>query len=248
MVKKRVKRKLNIKGLIFVLLVLYLMGVLLYTFFTMPIKNIYIKNTNLLKDNEIIEAAGIKYYPSYFKVIPSRLEKKISSLELVNKVDVKKTLTGKVIIDVEEALPLFYNRQKEKIVLSNLKEVDNNKIYLGLPSLINSVPKDIYNDLITSLSKIDISIIKMINEIEYNPDISGEVMIDEYRFLLRMNDGNNVYVNTLNMERLNDYKKFYATIEEDIKGTLYLDSYDSREDLLGLFIPFSQDSGDGSND
>ena len=231
---KRVKRKLNLKALIILLLIIYLIVMILYTFFTMPIKNIYISGTTLLTDNEIIEAAEIKDYPAIFGISKSKLEKKISNLELVDKVEIKKTLTGKLLIEIKEAIPLFYNRNTNKVVLSNKKEVDNNSKYLGIPTLINYVPTDILNDFIESLSEINSDIIKMINEIEYNPDISNDVVIDEYRFLLRMNDTNNVYVNIINMKRLNDYEEIFATIG-DLRGTVYLDSYNAENIIFEAF-------------
>ena len=76
---KRVKkRKLNLKAVIILLLIIYLIAMLLYTIFTMPIKNIYIKGTNLLTDNEIIELAEIKDYPAIFSISKKKLEEKIS--------------------------------------------------------------------------------------------------------------------------------------------------------------------------
>ena len=66
--QKTVKKvRVNFKALIVLLLIVYLIGTLLYTFFTVRIKNIYINNTRLLTDNEIIEAAGIKDYPMLIK-------------------------------------------------------------------------------------------------------------------------------------------------------------------------------------
>ncbi len=232
---KRVKkRKLNLKALIILLLIIYLIVMLLYIIFTMPIKNIYITGNNLITDNEIIEAAGIKDYPAIFKTSKSKLIKKISNLELVENVEVKKTLTGKLTIEITEATPLFYNRNTNKVVLSNQKEVEPNRKYSGIPTLINYVPTDILNDFIESLSEIDTDIIKMINEIEYDPDISNDITIDEYRFLLRMNDTNHVYVNIINMERLNDYEEIFATVG-DLHGTVYLDSYNADNIIFEAF-------------
>ena len=74
----------------------------------------------------------------------------------------------------------------------------------------------------------------MINEIEYDPNISNDITIDEYRFLLRMNDTNHVYVNIINMERLNDYKSVFATIG-DLRGTVYLDSYNADNIIFEAF-------------
>ena len=232
-VKRVKKRKLNWKRVLILLLILYLIAMLLYTFFTMPIKNIYIKGTNLLTDNDIIEVANLKDYPAIFKISKSKLKKEISSLELVEDVDIKKTITGKLTITITEARPLFFNRTTNKVVLSNNKEVENNN-YLGIPTLINRVPTDILSDFITALSEIDHDIIKMINEIEYDPNISNDITIDEYRFLLRMNDTNHVYVNIINMERLNDYKSVFATIG-DLRGTVYLDSYNADNIIFEAF-------------
>jgi cell division septal protein FtsQ len=244
-VAKKVKRRLNIKGLIFLLLVIYIIVMLFYTFLSMPIKNIYIKNTSLLTDNEVIEAAGIKDYPSIFKISSKKLEKKIESLELVNSVSVTKTIFGKLVIDIDEATPLFYNRNTNKVMLSNYKEVEYNTRYLGIPTLINYVPSDLLESFVSAFNKVDTDIIKMINEIEYDPDISDDITIDAERFLLRMNDTNIVYINILNIKRLNDYKDIFSTMGS-IKGTVYLDSYNS--DNIPI-TPFgSSDTGDSDND
>ena len=241
-VKRVKKRKLNWKRVLILLLILYLIAMLLYTFFTMPIKNIYIKGTNLLTDNDIIEVANLKDYPAIFKISKSKLKKEISSLELVEDVDIKKTITGKLTITITEARPLFFNRTTNKVVLSNNKEVENNN-YLGIPTLINRVPTDILSDFITALSEIDHDIIKMINEIEYDPNISNDITIDEYRFLLRMNDSNHVYVNIINMERLNDYKSVFATIG-DLRGTVYLDSYNADNIIFEAFSSDTEEETD----
>lgn len=233
-VKRVKKKKLNIKRLILLLLVLYLIVMLFYCVLSMPIKNIYIKNTRILKDIEVIEVAGIKNYPSIFKISSKKLEDRIKNLDLVNSVKVEKKLWGKVIITIDEAKPLFYNRNTGKVILSNKKEVDASNKYLGIPTLINYVTSDLLDSFIESFKVIDNDIIGMINEIEYKPDIVGEVVIDNNRFLLRMNDTNFVYVNTINMKRLNDYKKVMGTIGE-ARGTLYLDSYNSDNSLFTEF-------------
>lgn len=233
-VQKKKKKKLNVKRLILLLLILYLIVMLCYAIISMPIKNIYIKNTKLLKDNEIIEVAGIKNYPGIFKISSKKIEEKIRTLDLVSGVKVKKSIWGKVIITIEEAKPLFYNRTSEKVVLSNKKEVSSSSKYLGIPTLVNRVPSDLLEAFINSFCNIETDIIGMINEIEYNPDIAGDIVIDSNRFLLRMNDSNIVYVNTLNMKRLNDYKQVMGTIG-DARGTLYLDSYNSNNSLFTQF-------------
>ena len=224
---KRVKkRKLNLKAVIILLLIIYLIAMLLYTIFTMPIKNIYIKGTNLLTDNEIIELAEIKDYPAIFSISKKKLEEKISTLELVESVEVKKTLTGKLTILVKETIPLFYNRNTNKLVLANHKEVDSLLIN-GVPTLINYVPDTLYERLVDELKDIDSNVLKLISEIEYQPWQSNDVMIDETRFFLRMTDGNSVYVNLINLSKLNSYIEIYASLEGK-SGILYLDSSSDR--------------------
>ena len=246
-VQKKKKKKLNVKRLILLLLILYLIVMLCYAIISMPIKNIYIKNTKLLKDNEIIEIAGIKNYPGIFKISSKKMEDKIRTLDLVSGVKVKKSIWGKVIITIEEAKPLFYNRTVEKVVLSNKKEVSSSSKYLGIPTLVNRVPSDLLETFIKSFCNIETDIIGMINEIEYNPDIAGDIVIDSNRFLLRMNDSNIVYVNTLNMKRLNDYKQVMGTIG-DARGTLYLDSYNSNNSLFTQFENQDTDVDDNKKD
>ena len=49
-----------------------------------------------------------------------------------------------------------------------------------------------------------------------------------------MNDTNHVYVNIINMERLNDYEQIFATIG-DLRGTVYLDSYNADNIIFEAF-------------
>ncbi len=250
--EKRVKKvkRLNIKALIILLLIIYLIVMFLYTLFNMPIRNIYINNTKLLKDNDIILVAGLKKYPAWITLSKTKMENKIKTLELVSDVKVSKTLTGKVIINIEEAIPLFYNRNNDKVVLSNKLEVEPNKLYLGIPSLVNYVPKELLDEFKEAFSLVNKDIIGMINEIVYDPDIKDEVVIDDARFLLKMNDGNKVYVNVLNMKRLNNYIEIYASIKatlSDKTGTLYLDSYLSDNNLFTPDEEVSVGDKDGEN-
>ncbi len=241
-VKKVKKVRINFKALLLLLLIIYVIIMLLYTFFTIKIKNIYILNTSLITDNEVILKSGLKDYPSLFKTNTKKLEDTIKEIDLVEDVKVTKKLNGKLIIDITEAKPLFYNRNNDKVVLSNGKEVEKKDVYLGIPTLVNYVPNDVYKDFVKALKSIDKDIIGMINEIFYEPDINEDVVIDNYRFKLLMNDTNIVYVNTLNIERLNNYIEIYASIASAVqnkKGTLYLDSYLSENNL---FTPFTEQS------
>ena len=80
----------------------------------------------------------------------------------------------------------------------------------------------------------------MVSEIEYDPDVKEDVVIDDERFFLKMNDGNSVYINTPNMNKLNKYKEAIASVYDQTPGILSLDSnsnntlfkkYDKIEDI-----------------
>lgn len=224
---KKVKKKLNKKGLIVILLSLYLIVMIMYYIFTLPIKTIKIIGNKQVTDNEIIEIAGIKEYPTLIKANGYKLKKNILKIELINDVKIKKSVLGNLTIEVVENDILFYNMISDSYVLSNGKEVKYENV-MGVPTLINFTPNDIYNKFIEGLTKINLDIIKMISEIEYSPDISNDVTLDDSRFLLKMNDGNYVYINVVNIEKLNKYIDAIAAIEGEKKGVLYLDSNSSN--------------------
>ena len=131
-------------------------------------------------------------------------------------------------IKVDEARVLFYNKNNDKIVLSNEKEIEFSQKYLGIPTLLNYVPSDIYKDFIKGLNYIDDDILRLISEIEYSPSKTAEgEVIDDNRFLLRMNDTNTVYMNTVNIKKINKYMEITSTIiatNSEKHGILYLDS------------------------
>jgi len=228
MEKRRKKAKLK-KGRLAILIAILLFVIIAFFYlFNLRIMQIEITGTNLLTDNEIIEIAGIKNYPKLFSISSFSIKNRIKKLDLVSDVKVSKNLYGKLSIKIEEARVLFYNKNNDKIVLSNEKEIDFSQKYLGIPTLLNYVPSDIYKDLVKGMNYIDDDILRIISEIEYSPSktLTGEV-IDDNRFMLRMNDTNVVYMNTINIKKLNKYMEITSTIiatNAEKFGVLYLDS------------------------
>lgn len=223
--KKVKKKKIRLGGFLVIILFLYLLFSFGYYVYKLPIKEIDIKNNYYLTDAYIIDK--LKLHDKTIIELSSRsTEKKLNKEDLVNESDVKRNIFGKVTIDVNEEKILFYDWNTKKIVLEN-DTIDNKSDYLGVPSLINYVPSDVYKKFVKKFSLVDREIISMISEIEYDPDIVGTVTIDENRFLLRMNDGNKVYVNIYNMKKLNNYLDIYDALLKNNsikKGCLYLDS------------------------
>lgn len=219
--KKKIKRHVKWKTLFGFIGVFFLVFSLGYYYFNVTTKNILIEGNELLKDYEIIEASGLKEYPKMNKYSINTLEKRIKTLDLVENVKVKKNLFGKITIKIEEARVLFYNRNNSTYVLSNGNETINGE-YSGVPFLINYVKKEVYERLVKVLSRVQPESLSLISEIEYSQSMSGDVVLDDTRFLLRMNDGNQVFINLIHMNRLDMYALTYTTLNG--KGILYLDS------------------------
>ena len=225
-IKPKKRRKLRVK---FILKSLLVISLIVFSFFyvqNIKIKNIYIKGNTLTKDHEIIEKAGIKNYPKLYKLDLKNTKDNIKTLPLINDVKVKRNIFGKITIEVVESKILFYYKYNEKFITSSGDSIEDNDKYYGYPSLINFVPDTIIEKLITGLNKIDFDIIMMINEIEYSPYKSNDgTMIDDSRFILKMNDQNTVVIDTINIKKLNEYKTIFASLNMDsIKGFLYLDT------------------------
>ena len=227
--EKKVKRELriNYKGILFLIIFLIVLFFAIKGILNMRIKNIVVENAKYLTDNEIIDLSGIGNYSKIISVDILKIKDNLIKTGYVEEANIKLSLNGKVTISVKESKPLFVNMITGNVVLANSKEVKNSSKYIGLPTLINYVTEEeVYKELISGFNKIDDEIIRSISEIEYNPDIKNEVVYDEYRFLLRMNDGNIVYINTPNIRKLNEYLKIYEKIGNN--GTLYLDSNSSN--------------------
>ena len=227
--KKKIKRKLriNYKGILFLIVFLVIAFFAVKGIFNMRIKNIVVENANYLTDNEIIDLSGIGNYSKIISVDILKVKDNLLKTGYVDDVNIKLSLNGKVTIIVKESKPLFVNMLTGNVVLANKHEVKKTNKYIGLPTLINYVTdENVYEELVKGFNKIDDEVIKSISEIEYSPDIKNEVTYDEYRFLLRMNDGNIVYINTPNIKKLNEYLKIYEKIGNN--GILYLDSNSSN--------------------
>ena len=237
------KRRLHFKSIIFILLFGYLLFMLGYYIYKLPVKNIYIKGNNILTDQEIIDASRLKNYPSIHKYSSKKIASNIKKLDLVKNVKVRKNFYGKVTIIVNEAKPLFYYRNDNKVYLSNEKAINDDK-YVGIPIIINYVPSKILNDLIKSFVELDDDVIKQISEIEYNPDEKEGIILDENRFLFRMNDTNSVYVDTINIAKLNNYQRIVAALPDDVHGYIYLNSNRTNASFKAYDAPVPEDTED----
>ncbi len=220
--KKVVKRKIKWKSILKIVFFLLLFSLIFIYLWNLKTNHIFIKGNSYVSDNDIILASGFKNYPYLFREKTKDIETKILNIPYIDSVNIHKSIFGTLTIEITEATPLFFNRNNNKLVLTNKSEIESDKLD-GVPILINYVPDSYYNKLIEKLSFIDFDVIALISEMEYSPWTSNDVVIDSERFFLRMTDGNSVYTNLLHMDKLNNYIEIFATLEGK-KGTLYLDS------------------------
>ncbi len=213
--KVKKKRKLKVKNLLKVLtfIVVILLGLAFLT--DVKINNIVIKGNSLYSDWEIIEKAGLDDYPSSLKTLSKSIEDKLEKDDYIKNVQVERPSLTKVVIKIEENLPLFYYLPAEKTILADKTEVNDN---FPVPTVINYVPDKIYSKFLTAISKVNYDIVRRISEIKYDPN-----EVDEGRFLLTMNDGNQVYLTLNHFDKIDSYLDIIKEFNNK-KGILYLDS------------------------
>lgn len=223
--KNKKKLKSGIRYILKLLFYCLIIFCLCYYTRNIKIKNIFIKGNTLTKDVDIIEAANIEDYPPIYRLNKKKITKKLKELPLISNAKIKRNIFGKLTIEVKEENILFYYNYTEKYLLTNGESIADNGYY-GYPILINFTPDTILEDFIKGLNKVDNNIIKLIDTIEYTPFTSDDGdIIDESNFTLKMKDQNRVVIDTVNIRKLNDYMKIYASLKMDEnKGTLYLDT------------------------
>lgn len=213
-VKNVKKRRIRFDRILIFLFVVFLIISGFIFLFNLRISNIYIINNSLLKDQSIIEMAGISEYPSSIKNPSFLIENKLKENILIHDVKVYKKKFTKVYIEVIENKPLFYYEHTGKVILEDGSEISN--IY-SAPTVINYITDVYYDEFIKEMSKLDKNILNMISEIKFYPN-----EVDDNRFLLTMSDGNLIYVNIETFNKLNKYLSIKESLPNK-NGILYLD-------------------------
>ncbi len=213
---KKKKRKIKLKSIIVVFSFILIVGLIIFYYTNKRITNIYVIGNNLLKESYIIDKTNLINYPPIVSIDTKKIENDLISDSLIKSVEVKKSLLGKVTITIEENTPIL-KMSDNLYILSNgdMEEID---IEEQVPFLKGEVDASIYDNFIKKMLLIDKDILIKISEMEY-----AKTEFDNERFLMRMNDGNIVYVTLSRIELINSYNEVYPTLE-DSKGILHLDS------------------------
>ena len=218
MAKKKKKRKYKIKNIIIILLLLLTIIIVSCYVLMMPIKNIYIKNNDVISDDEIINTASLYKYPSFLLTKKNQLEKDLEKNAYIKECKVKKKLKNIIEITITEYKVIALTPE-EKIILENGDILDNDYNINDIPTLINTIEnKEVIKNFTSKFGQIDKNILRQISQIEYTP-----VTVDDERFLLYMNDGNLVYITLTKINKLNKYNHIKDKLEGK-KGVIYLDS------------------------
>ncbi len=212
---KKIKKKIKLKSILVLLGIIIFIAVLVYLFLNIRIKNIYVRGINFIKEKDIITINNLYNYPKILDFNKDDFIKKVKENPLVNDIQVSVSFFGKVVIDIDENIPIC--RKNNKIILSNGK-IEDIDITKELPILTNEIDEDVYNEFIKKIVLIDKSIMSKISEIEYSPST-----IDKEKFLFLMNDGNMVYITLSKIDLVNNYNEIYPTLDGK-KGILHLDS------------------------
>lgn len=227
-VPKEPKKKVKIRygRILLAFLLLILLYYSLSICYQAPIKNIIIKGNHFMTDQEIIDLAGLRDYPSNAQNLSYKIEKRLEKNTYIKKATVIKNLFGKVIITVEENYPIYYYQPTGKTILLDGQEVTTN---YDVPFVINYIPNTIYEVFEEKMKGISKEVLSRISEIKYAPN-----EVDDGRFLLSMSDGNYVYLTLTRFSVIDHYVEIISKAEfSGKKGILNLDAGNSFEILEG---------------
>ena len=221
MAKKIVKKtKIKLLPCLMVLLFFVALSFGIYYFVHLPIQNLIVEGTSYLKDDYILNLAGVRDYPSFYLISTRNIEDKLEESPYIQKAEVKREFFHVLVLDIKESKPLFINNTNKTVVFSNKEEVPvSEEIDLfRIPRLINYVPDNKYRSFIKGMTDIKTDILGKISDIEYQPND-----YDKDRFLLYMDDGNMVYLTLTKFDMINYYNDVLSQLENR-KGILYLDN------------------------
>ena len=218
MTKKKKRRKLKLKRFFLTMVLLGLLFSVGFLIATMPVKNIYVKGNNYVSEDEIISASGIDLESSFLLINSKSIIKKIKKNEFIKKVKIYKKIGNKLILSVNEYKILCLDNDNN-LVLENGKVLENKYNLTDIPVMINIIDnKDVKKNFLKKFSLINSNILRQISQIEYSP-----VDVDADRFILYMDDGNEVIITLTKIQKLNKYNNIVEKMDGNF-GIIYLDS------------------------
>lgn len=233
---KKKKRKINFKALFFLICPIIIIVIIVLHVANFRVQNIYVEGNNHLVDQKIIDISGLSNYPKVIKINKKSVKDNLLENEYIKDVNIKyKNFGREIIINVEENIPIIFYQYDETYILSDGSYV---KDKYSLPILINQTPDNILKKLVKKLSSIEKDALYRISEIRYYPS-----NVDDELFLLTMEDGNYVYINLYNINKLDNYLDVVKAFDNK-KGIIHFDS----GDYLEVFNNLNEDKIDDKNE
>ena len=215
---KKVKKKVKLKFI--PLLLMFLILVMLFFLFKHISKIkpslILIRGNELLSDREIINEGNLREF-KYFSFNNTSKEK-LEKNKIIKKVDIKRKFLFTIEVTIEEKKVILYEKTSSLYILEDNEKVKINK-NIEVPVLNNKIINTVEKSFINKFSLLNKSVKYRISEIFYQP-----TEYDSTLFLMYMKDGNHVYVNISNLDKLNHYDKTVESIGYDKKGIFRFDA------------------------
>ena len=210
--KKKKKRKL--RKVIVLFLFLIVIAVITFALSLIKVRGYYVLNNKYIDEETILSVCGFDKEDSFIFTQTFFVNSRCKKNKLIKKVNVDHTKTLEIKLNVTEYKILFKDGNYAISEIGKKIEYEDDNV----PVLINKVSnKEIYENFIKKMNKVDDEILSIISEIKYDPND-----VDNERFLFYMNDGNMVYVTLSKINKVNSYPSITKTIENK-KGVLYLD-------------------------
>ena len=216
MKKTNKKVKLKIINLLLMLIILVILTFLFKYITSITPSLIIIKGNNLLSDREVIEYGNLRSF-KYF-LFNNKNKEELLKNKIIKKVDIKRKFLFTIEVNIEEKKVILYEKTSNLYILEDNEKVKINK-NIEVPVLNNKIINTVEKKFVTKFSSLNESVKYRISEVFYQP-----TEYDSALFLMYMKDGNHVYVNVSNLEKLNHYDKTVASIGYDKKGIFRFDA------------------------
>ena len=215
---KKVKKKVKLKFMP-VLIMLVILVIFFFLFkYIISIKPslIVIRGNNLLTDRQIIDEGDLRNF-KYF-LINNKNINKLKKNKIIKTVQIKRKFLFTIEVTIEEKKVILYEKTTSLYILEDNEKVKLNR-NIEVPVLNNKIINTIEKNFISKFVSLNESVKYRISEIFYQP-----TEYDNTLFLMYMKDGNHVYVNISNLDKLNHYDKTVESIGYDKKGIFRFDA------------------------
>lgn len=217
------EKKVFSKPFVFFLVILFLLTVLysLYSHTFMQISDIYISGNKNISDEQIISQMANPIGENILTYNIADSEERISSIDTVDGVEIKKVFPNLLSIEVDESYPLFYQEEKDKTYyIDNKAKIienspENNE---GLIKIRGAKLRNITGENFTS-SEASLNFVKAIQEFSYIDKVKEIDLENKAEIGIMLND---IDVKFGDLNNISDKLKLLDKILNDIdqKGVL----------------------------